>query len=692
MTELYDPSVLLFDRGRFLIARDDGGEVQSLDGSTGKLAWRFSVEGELGERVLELPRSGGTLLVPAVFPEKTRAAEIAAWKRGTVDGEPLWRVTIEGLVRRKWIKQNSERLLLRATEKSDREYLVRLDRDSGEKLSRVQIPDIKHCVPGPADVYFCRSATSILALETPGGELVWESDLGSSRKRVHSVWWAGKWVAAESASKLYLLDAKSGEKVSSFPKKLDGARIDINDVLGPQGHQVYLVVKTFQESARLDRRYLVAIDGRTGKKVYEKRLGIPTSGRRDHRVRYDERDLGVPVIYLEPDGEKPARIFSAVGRLVRLINASDGEIVREFGMPGGKKRPTGLLSEDKGVALVERGKLLIAIDIEEARVLWRKHVPSQEVIHHHGREAFLEDIRGNLEWVSPAGSKPLPATLTKTMRSERPDLALANEGLFIARSGKKALFVDRETGKVENEIEGRWIFFYQGDLILGMRQLRRGGKPGVYVGLDIETGKTRWKRSVATEARSGTLPPTFSRERRWPVNWMAGAGGRFLITDSAGRCVTALDSGDGETVWTVCFSKLTGPPLSARGYLLVPARGPATMLAEGVAGPAGETSKKNGDRSALYAVRLRDGRVRRIFTGPEGKSLHLGTARPTSNGLLLATLSDPSSKMDELAALRLWREPRRIEKLGFAWPLSARAWQPLIPESMRGDRPDRKGR
>lgn len=698
---------------RFLIARDDGGQIQSLDTTTGKLVWRFDVEGDTGEHLFSLPHAEDTILVPTLFPDTTRAAELAAWPVTTQQAKPAWRLEIEGRVRTKWIKRNSDRILLRASTESDREFLVRLERRTGKRLSRVQIPDIKHCVPGGKNVYYCRGPYAILALATPDGDLLWKSALGPKRRRVHSVWSVGPWVAAETAAKLWLLDAKTGKPVSHFPKKLGSARIDINAVLGPDDDRLYLVVKTFQATAALDRRYLLSIDGRTGKILYQKRLGRPTPSTRESRIRYKERDLGVPVLYLPAANEPkptPPRIFSAVGRLIRLINGADGKVIREFGMPGEKDRPTGLLSTNDGVAIVERGDLMMAVDIDEARLLWRKFAPQQELILHHGPEAFLEDGRGRLEWISPKGAKPLPESLRKAMGSERPDLAMATEHLFIARAGKKAHFIDRQTGKMVGELAGHWVFIRQDDFVLGIRQLRREGKNGRYSGLHSKTGKVRWKRTVsepqrktrpnsaaAATADTKTVPPVFAHERRWPVNWMHGATtakhpqakGVFLITDAVGRCVFALDGASGKNKWTACFGKLTGPPQSARGYLFLTARSPARSYSPADPAPtppvaADPKSKRPpadaNDRAHLYAIRLHDGRIKKIFFAPEGKNIKLGMAPPSPEGLLLCTLESAGNKKgkDELVALELWPAPKRIARLGFLWPFSPKAWKPLI--------------
>ena len=681
--------VQVLDQG-YLITREDGGELQLLDKKSGKLKWRFRQKGELGDRILNLPMADEKLLVPAVFPDKERGAELASWPMDTTSTKPTWRLSLNGRVRGSGIKGNKESILLRAAEKGDRDFLVRVDRKTGKKLSRVQMPGVRHCVPGPPNKYICRTGNDISTFESSTGKLLWKNNLGSERKRVQSVWWAGQWVAAETADKLWILSTEDGKKVTTYKKELKDARINVNAVLAPTGDILPLVVRTFQEYERLDRRYLVGLNTKTGESAYEIRLGIPSRSRRDNRISYRERRLGVPVLFVEPtEKEKEPRIFSASGNTVRLIKAADGEKLKEFKMPGDDKRSTALISENNGVVLVEHGELMLAIDINKATILWRKHVGSQEALLQNGGEALLKDDRGEHQLLSQKGAEPLPKELLEHLGYRRYVVAYMTDKFFIVRSGGKVEFFNRERKEITGSLDGNWYFYGERDNMLAVRHVQRKGGGGTFVGIDIEKGKPSWKREPGENPEVDPVPEPVRRERQWPVNWIRsvptletikGAEGAFIMTDSSGKCVVAIEPESGKLRWTLCFGKLTGLPVFAKGYILLAAHGPA-MKRKGL-NPSQKSSTKNHkaksednktkdiqdsskaktdeekppEGSQLYAVKVSTGKPKLVYTAPPGWEVFLGTAKPDSEDRLLITLAPlgKTTKKDHLAALSLW--------------------------------------
>lgn len=678
-SSLSDRSMIqVLDQG-FLLTRDDGGELQLLDDETGKLKWSFRQEGELGDRVRPLPVVDGKLLVPAVFPDKERDAELAAWPLETDSAEPSWKVSLSGRVQGRQIKEGGDIILVRSAERGDREFLARIDRGTGKKLSRVQMPGVSHCVPGPMDKYFCRTGNDVSAFDPATGKLLWKNDLGSERKRVMSIWWVGQWVAAETAGKLWILSAEDGIPVTTYEKKLKDARIDINAVLGPVGDILPLVVRTYQESDNLDRRYLVGLNlkEKDSEPIYEIRLGVPTPTTRYNRIKYRDRRLRVPVVFVPPEkeGEEPV-VFSAAGNSIRLIRAKDGEVAKAFKMPGDAKRPTALISEDSGVVILERGDLMLAIQTRTAKILWRKFVGNQELVLQNGAEALLQDIHGDYELVTQEGSTSLDEEFTANFRGRGFVTAFMTDRLFIARHGGKVHFFDREKKEITGEIEGNWYFYRNADYIVALRHIHRKGGGGVFVSVDIESGKSLWTREPGENPEVDPVPEPPRRERQWPVNWVRGvptleniedAKGVFLVTDSSGKCVIALEAASGAVRWTICFGNLTGLPVYGRGYILLAAHGPALRRKDAQKSRKEDAEEKDNDDSAeesppegsqLYAINAATGEPRLVYTAPAGWEVFLGTAEPDSKGRLLITLAPQgrTTKKDKLAALNLWPE------------------------------------
>ncbi len=673
-SSLADRSIIqVLDRG-VLVTRDDGGELQLLEHETGKLKWSFRHEGELGDRVRPLPVVDDKILVPAVFPDKERDAELAAWPMETDSAEPAWRIPLSGRVRGQQIKEGGDIILVRAEERGDREFLARIDRATGKKLSRVQMPSVSHCVPGPPEKYFCRTGNDVSAFDPVTGKLLWRNDLGSERKRVLSIWWVGPWVAAETAGKLWILSTKDGVPITNYKKELNDARIDINAALDPVGDILPLVVRTYQESDHLDRRYLVGFDVKKSEPVYEVRLGNPTPNTRYNRIKYRDRRLRVPVLFVAPEkeGEEP-HVFSAAGNSIRIIRATDGEVLRVFKMPGDAKRPTALISEDSGVALLERGDLMLAVETRTAKILWRKFVGNQEAVLQNGPEALLQDVHGDYELVSPKGATPLPDEFLSAFRGPGLVTAFMTDRFLIARHGGKAHFFDREINEITGEIDGNWFFFRNADNLVGLRHLHRKGGGGVYVCVDIKSGKPLWTREPGENPEVDPVPEPPRRERQWPVNWVRGvptletikdAKGVFLVTDPSGKCVIALEPDSGAVRWTICFRNLTGLPTYARGYILLAAHGPALRRRDAGKSRKEDTEETDDDSkeesppegSHLYAINAATGKPLLVYTAPPGWEVFLGTAPPDSKGRLLVSLAPlgRTTKKDKLAALDLW--------------------------------------
>ena len=192
------------------------------------------------------------------------------------------------------------------------------------------------------------------------------------------------------------------------------------------------------------------------------------------------------------------------------------------------------------------------------------------------------------------------------------------------------------------------------------------------MGLDAATGKVKWRRKPGDNPEVDPVPPPPKRERQWPVVWVRGAPtlqkikeakGAFLVTDSSGKCVVALEPASGKARWTVCFKKLTGPPVFAKGYVLLAAHGPAARRGQDVPATKGKENadKGGGDASQLFAIKAGTGEVKPVYSAPPGWEVQLGWAQPNEKGQLLFTLAPlgRTTKKEKVALLSLWAKPSK---------------------------------
>ncbi len=637
-----------------LVTRRDGGELQAIDPQSGKLAWRFSEPESLGRHVLKLPLSGNKLFLPVGYPDPRRLTVLMAWKSPVLGGKPFWVHAFGGKTFRRWVWTTGESVLALYEDGAKRRFLVRLQRETGKPVYRVQIPSVRDCVLSEGRLA-CESAGKILVYRVSDGKEAWQASVGTRRDRLRKIAWAGSNLVAVTAGKMVALDGKTGKAVWSRPKKLrlestGAVPVRVVSVLGESGGLIFTALRTRQEEARLDRIYLVAFSGE--KVAWKRRLGPVPPRTRPNRINANDVDLKLPLVFSQENG-KP-RIFSAVGGNAVLLDGATGKVLRGFTLPGRKDRPTVMYDLVGSQALLERGGMMMAMDAREAKILWRKAVGMAEVTHFGQGEAFFVDAKGEVSWIGGPGRTKLPSALSKLLAARNAKVAFASGSFLFARTPKNVLVVRRD-GTVVDKLRRTGTFFSQGGLIFGLqRRLKHPEVIGAYVALDAATGKVLWRKKVHVHAQQGELPAPVLVERRWPVAWTRQAGDVFVTTDALGRCLVAVEAGTGARRWVLCFDRIAGPPAVASGYLLLAARGrphgpqDATSSVRGNAGASSEAS--------LYAVQLSSGKAVRLADPPAGHKIVFGSFQPDRKGFFVYA-NAPSGRRQKgvsLLGVALW--------------------------------------
>ncbi len=638
-----------------LVTRRDGGELQAIDPQAGKLVWRFSEPESLGRHVLRLPVADKTLLVPVGYPDPARMTVIMAWDEPLSDGKPAWFHTLGGKTFRKWIWVTDSSVLALYEDGAKRRFLVRLERSTGKRVYRVQIPLVRSCRFAEG-LLACESAGKVVVYRANNGKEAWQASVGTRRDRLRAIFWAGSRLIAVTAGKILALEGQTGKALWSRPKKLvvestGAVPISVLGVLGSVGPDTLAVVRTKQEEEGLDRVYLVSL--RDDKIAWKRRLGKVPPSKRPNRINANDVDLKVPVV-LSRAGDRSV-VFSAVGGNALLLDAATGKVLRGFSLPGRKDRPTVMYDIEDSIALLERGGLDMAVDVRDAKILWRRARSDAEVTHFGSGEAFFAKVDGEVSWIGGPGKTKLPAALAKVLVARQAKVAFASGSVVFARTPKNVLVLRRD-GSLLRKLRRTGTFFAQDKLVIGLqRRVKSAEVIGAYIGLDQSTGKVRWKAKVAVHSDEPQPPAPVLIERRWPVAWVRSAGKLFVTTDAVGRCVVALDAAAGKRKWSLCFDRIEGPPAYAFGYLFVAARGQAHAPQQAASGVR-RAGASSGQTASLFAIETATGKAKRLFEAGDERKVLLGALQPASDGLFLVTDAPARKRVRSsvLVGLQLW--------------------------------------
>ncbi len=636
--------------GRLVIVnRRDGGEVQALAPAEGKLAWRAWEEGELGRHVLRLPVSGKVLLVPTAYADPEHLSVFWMLPPQGPEARPRWHAALPARVQRKWVWRLGRTILVLGRDEARRWYVVRLQEKTGRELSRVQVPSVQDCVLAGGRLA-CRSGGRVFGIEPASGKVAWDVTVGSGRDRLRTIRAAGRLVLAVTASKVVALD--SGKVAWNWKKRLGEARVSVWEVPGAAGDLVFLVVRTRKEEPRQDRLHLLAL--RQGAVAWQRVLGRVFSRKRPRSVKAGDVEVK-PAVVLTKAQDGSDVLFVAAGKNLFLLDPLTGKPKRGFSLPGDPKRHTVLLARSGDALLLDRGGLLLAASASQGRLLWRAFVKHADLTFFGGKEAFFVDTEGTVRWV---GDRRKGGGLSKAVAKviAGGTVAFADAHRLFVRTDRNVLVVDRSTGRVLRKFRPRTYFYRLGNLLFGLeRRIRPAEKLGAYVALDVETGRRLWKQVVHAKGGQAELPAPVVVERRWPVAWVRAAGPVFVTTDTLGQCVVAMKVSDGTLAWTVCFDRVLGEPTYARGYLFVVARGrphAPGQAADSVRSPGAKTAE------GLFAIRVRDGQARLVYTPPEDRRVRLGSVPPTAKGLLVAVEAPARRRLrhrnNEFVGLKLW--------------------------------------
>ena len=651
-------TILQTFNSKVMITRADGGELQALDPHEGKLVWRYSHPDTLSRRLLWLPSTEDRFLLPAGYPNPRDFTRVAAWDERFSSLDPKWDVSLagKGILEDFW--EIGDGVLFRSEGTAGRQFVVRVEKESGERKPMQPISAVDSC-KSSGERLVCRAGADVVSLEAMDGMEMWRKKVGSRRDRLFRVWALDRWIVPVTAFHVFVLDSSTGEEVWKKKKLHEGGRYIVRDSFERKGGGLILIVET-TGSAKTDRRenVLLALNAKDGKVEYSMMLGEAAPTRRKMRVGSGWKSVGVPFGFIR---EKD-KVFSGIGGRFRLIRAGDGEVVREYRHPGSGRMEGGgeggaVLKDVRGnIAYIEAGDQLIAVHMPTATISWRENVRSKEVTLFRENEVFWIDENGGVGNFSAADGPRLLSDVSAIIEKHSGRIVGASDSVLIVRTSNSLLFLDRMTGKTRKTMDGPMEFIRGDGTVYGIAHEKKvAEKAGLYAALEKSTGKTLWENEVAFKSSPDALPAPVLVEQRWPVSWIRGASGMFITTDTMGRCVISIDARTGKRKWDICFESLTGPPVTAHGYLLLTAKGHPSKDARDVHHEVGSGANL-APGGSLFAVRLKDGKLRLLLRSDEGRQLMIGHIPPGDDGRLLMVDApvETDTEDNRLLSIDLW--------------------------------------
>lgn len=643
MDELKPGTLLLGLPKGLLVTRRHGGALQALDGETLAGRWLHAPEKTLPGRPDRLAVGASTLLVPQLYPDREEQTTLGAWTAGERSAKPRWQTVLPGRASRRLIFVTPQHVVGVSRTLAKRSLLWRIDRKTGQLLDARPLPMPHFCFLGEG-VLACKRRGSIDAHDLATLRRSW-SYVPPKGRNVRSVRQADGLLVMEVGRQLLVRRMGTGAQLFSVKRRLGGHDFRVVAALGVSHGRLLVAAHLTEESPWGDRLQLLSLELSSGKIVLNQRLG--RYPRPNAKVSVEEPDKPVgqlPVLLVRARGKRPDRVFSLFDKTFQVLHATTGKSLFARLVPGKTGVSTLLLHRDGDLAVFRRGQTLFTVNTAADRVefqvsLWRTKLRLAE-----GHRAFLRGRRGRLE-LGPKRAPDPVARGVATVNREGCRVRLAEQGRWFCQSAKKLLVLDSRSGVVGAQLDRASNVFRSGDLVLTTHpSSHRSTRPGAWVGLDLATGKERWR--VEAPKDKGPLPAVFPREQPSPARWSHASRKLFLVTTSDGQCIRAVDQVTGKKAFATCIGTLSEPPLPAGRFLLLTAR-PLGAASEGAPKPEPEQN--------LYALDLTTGQARLVFRPGAGQRLVLGSAG-VQDGVLYCSIRPVRGAYtrNEVVAIRLF--------------------------------------
>ncbi len=647
MDEIKPGTLLQGFPGGLLLTRRHGGALQALHAKTLVKRWQYLVPGALPTRPDRHAVGASSVLIPVLRPSRENLSTVMAWPAFGRGAKPLWTAEVRGRVSRRLTFVTKTQVVGISRSRAKESLLWRVDRKTGQVVDARPVPMPHFCYVGetPAlSALICKSRTGVSVSAVDSLKRLWHYPPPRGRN-IRSMRYADGYVMLEVGRKLVVKNLADGRERFAVTRKLGAYDYRVVRLLGVSGGRVLVAARHLEDKSWGDPLLLLGFSLNTGALELNKRLGrYPRQGAPVWPGAPEKLPGTLPVILVRASGAHPDRVFSIFGKSFQVLDAKTGRSLFARGIPAQQDRQVRLLRRDGDHAVYRRGNGIFGVNLKGNRLAWRASLWKAPLYRAFGHLAFLKGKKGKLLLGPKQAPNPYLRGLTAVHR-EKCKPRFAEPGRWFCQTPKHLLVLDPRTGIVGAKLGRAHNVFRAGDLMLASyASSRKVAAPDLWVALDLQTGKPRWKVEAATDrAAVSPLPVPFDREHPDPARWTWAGLGLFLVTSADGRCIHAVHEATGKAAFKRCFGALDGPPLILGKKLLIAAR------------PASTTGGKPAAEQRLYLLSVDTGEAKQIFDPGPGQRILLGTAAVTG-GVLYATVRPTTgvNTRNQVIALRLY--------------------------------------
>ncbi len=608
--------------GTTAFIRTTDGALRALDLKTAREKWRYQDPKDSRRYTYDLPSSKEGVLVPVLYPDLAISTEV---RFPTEEGES--EVTLPGRISTRLDPLQHGSLVSWFISTGPKTHsLSTVDLKEGRLLYSMETPSTRCDVGG--STMACRKKKTLHVFAHSTGELLYKK---SFDRTISFVSVAGERIAVElSDTSLVILSSADGNIIWKGKVVIKNAPTHLAALVHGQGDRIALLLRTDWESRpRLNRLYLRIFSTTMPDSHVDLKLGPPSEHRRDNRVTgaLGQVSLKTPV-WIEGN-----TIISAVDGVYMAVDVNRARQLRSFSLPGKGGSPASLVARRQGVALIERGNWLSAVN-DHHKILWSRPMKGQEVADVSGTQAVIH-LREGFEVIDLVTGKPVKTPF-------KPEAAMKfiafYKGSWYLKRGKKMQIFEASSLKETDTLPSRYFHFHGLDVIAFTRRSTLKEKAS-WAQLSLASGQVQWRYTFSKHPSDlGTARSIAELCPRVPKGdapwWAVGTPSGYLIPGAAHRCVHLVDPSRGQVTWVRCFHRLGGPPLVfPSGDILISAVGP---FAEPGKPFTGEAPSGDGTLS-LYFIDGKTWKVTSVYRH-DRLSAGLPLKIPQRGGPLVVTL------------------------------------------------------
>ncbi|MDA3862654.1 MAG: hypothetical protein PF689_02185 [Deltaproteobacteria bacterium] len=609
-----------------VLLRTKDGFLRAVSVEKNQEIWKFREELDKKLWPADLPLSQNILLVPTIFEKYIYETRI----RWNDKANKQQQLTLPGKIRRnRNIMVHDNLVSMFLTDGLNHKIFIPINLKSGKIISKkIMASDL--CTNG-AGLISCRLNNQLLVFAQRTGKLEYTKTLSH---RIKFIAHRDNIIAAEDKSgKINIFQGKSGKNLWSGKLKIKSTQAELKDVLYGKGDRIALLLQTnWPIKSRLNRLYLRLFSSAMPHAATNIKLGKPKKHKRYSRIQSDSSTIDINT----PVWTKDNLVFSAVDGLFKAINVDNGKIIKSFTLPGKQENTVSLLARHGNHVLLDKTDYLVCINQKFKKIEWQDYLDEEEYALSTNNTVFIRKRNGFYTRNLKNGKK------TKDLfpEVEKAVVVSANdESWYVKTSSGNKLVKDKEIKEYKKKDFPDSYLNVSDYPIIVWKNLKAVDSSGSWSGIQLSTGKVLWTKKFSHHPPEiGTAKDLSQLEPRDcglnnPQFWLRSTPEGFIVPGPSHRCLHLISPETGKVNWSLCFNKLSGPPVYSHGHLLVSARAPWYHPNSEISSPA-----ENHNFYSVISISPDGKKVEKLWTATDEHNIMLPFKSPEKNEPLVITL------------------------------------------------------